>query len=147
MASRTPMPSIATYRGVDVHDFQSQERIETIIVPEIDRVLAIHADTDTATAALLRWIVDGSRSPESRLLAGRLLLEPAAALAAQRQKVNLDRAFISAALAGLDTLESACPTNYGARFHPPAPPGVSFPERPPEHVEALRAAIAASPQN
>jgi hypothetical protein len=63
------MPIIETYRGVGIHDFQSRERIETVVKPEIDRVHAM-SDSDELAAVLdsARW------SPEAHILAGSKII-------------------------------------------------------------------------
>ena len=35
------MPVLETYRGVGIHDFQPTERIDTVVKPAIDQVLAL----------------------------------------------------------------------------------------------------------
>ncbi|MCC3243813.1 hypothetical protein LG047_00485 [Methylocystis sp. WRRC1] len=132
------MPAIAVYRQCEIHAFQNQERVENVVCREIDDVYLLH-DVG-ATEPLIAWAADGMRSPESRLLAARHLAEPAAAAAAQRRKVTIDRPYVAAAVSGLGRLESASDAIYGAKFHPGPPPGVHFPARPAEHAEALRAA-------
>lgn len=134
------MPAIAVYRGCEIHAFQGSERVEKVVCSEIDTIHQLQEFG--ATERLLAWAADGMRSPESRLLAARILGEPAAVAAAQRQKVTIDRAYVAAAVSGLQTLESASSAVYGAKFHPGPPPGAHFPARPAEHAEALRAAQA-----
>jgi len=132
-------PSIGRYRGVEIHSFQTIERIEQVVKREIDLVLG--TDDPDALWTILR---DNARSPEARLAAEAKLLAPAAAAEASRRKSPIDAARVKAAAAGLDALRRADPLRYTSILHPSAPDDPPVPPRPPEHAEALRVAQEAA---
>lgn len=134
------MPIAAVYRSAGVHAFQDEGRIREIVIPEIDRVHAIDAESD-----LLMWAANVARSPESRLLAAERLLRPAEQASAGRRKSSIDAARVRALVCGLSSLERAHPLCYASLFDPTPPPaeGPQPAPRPAEHAEALRTALAA----
>jgi hypothetical protein len=89
MIDNERIPAVAVYRGIEVHDCQSVERIERVIKPEIDLVY------DTAYIERLAEIAaDPGFSPESRLLSAakcQAAWEVAATERRQRPSIRLDR--------------------------------------------------------
>jgi hypothetical protein len=134
------MPTIGVHRGVGLHAFQSEERIERTVRPQLDMVLET-ADPE----ALLRMAGDQSLAPEARLLA-EARYRAAYELVADdhrhtRAAFRLELA--AAFTAGLDSLTWASLTHYGSALDVPAAPGDDRPgpePRPLEQQELLRAA-------
>jgi hypothetical protein len=110
--SEAKIPAIETYRGVPVHDFQPRDRIDSIVKPAIDNVLAIDD-----MAALLAVAFNILQPPEARLLAAAKIkaqFELAAERREARPEVDLDG--LRAETAGLDSLNWADPDHYGSLF-------------------------------
>ncbi len=129
------MPTTGSYRDVELHAFQTQERIEKVVCPQIDLV---HETEDHL--ALLRFLRNYTMAPEARLAAGRKLLAPAEAAEAGRRRAPVDAALVKALMTGLGTLRCADPRRYGTIYHV-SPPDAPQPDaRPPEHRAALEAA-------
>ncbi len=99
MAS-TPIPTVGTYRGVGIHAFQPEHRIETVVKPAIDAVSRL-----TDLAALAAYAQQPSHPPEARLFAAARC-EAAWQLAAEsravRPVIDLDK--VKATVAGLNSL-------------------------------------------
>jgi len=113
--------SVEIYRGVEIHDAQSAERIDAVVKPEIDAVLGVK---DVAT--LVRWCSDITRSPESRLLAARVLRTMQdLAVAGRAARPAIDLEYVTAAIAGLDSRSARSPTGYGTVSDTPSPPGLA----------------------
>jgi hypothetical protein len=113
------MPVLETYRGVGIHDFQPTERIDTVVKPAIDQVLALDGINE-----LLAIAGDTYRPPEARLLAAAKLkarYELAAERREARPAIDLDR--LRALTVGLDSSEWADPASYGSLLDTPSPPG------------------------
>ena len=122
--TRAPIPSIATYRGVELHDQQDEARL-AVVRGDVDAVFETAGDLP----ALVRWAGDRSRAPEARLLASALALaEYEQAIDERRERPRLDRERLAATTAGLGTTRS--PIYYDSLFSPvgfvghPGEPGV-----------------------
>ena len=103
------MPTISAHRGVAIYDFRSSERIETVVKPAIDRVLAM-----SDVLELFAFAADIHRPPELRLFAAakiRAAHEIASNSRTQRPLVDLEQ--LDAFTVALDTLDWASPTHYG----------------------------------
>jgi hypothetical protein len=103
------MPVVSTYRGAPIHDYQTGDRVESLVQPSIDRVLEI-----TDPLQLFGICCDVSEPPEARLLARSLYFAKAEAkLAAHDTRLGrLTR--LEAATAGLDTLEWQDPDRHAS---------------------------------
>lgn len=140
MQTPNAMPSLGVYRGREIHDFQSRERIETVVCRELDEVLDIISTAD----ALLDFAGDASKSPEARLAAADKLLKPAEIAAAGRQKSPVDAARVRAIVAGLASLEWSDPASYNSLLTNCSPGGHAPAPRPEEYRDALIAAQEAA---
>jgi hypothetical protein len=134
---REAIPAIGRYRGVELHAFQTEQRIRDVVVPEIDLVLTMED-----VGALVTFLANAEHAPEGRLLAFRRLIAPAEHAKAARQKSTLDIDRIKATVAALDSLHWADPSRYCA-LTDVTRPGVRLPERPLACRNALERARAA----
>jgi hypothetical protein len=100
------------HRGVGLHAFQPQERIETVVKPAIDAVFGI---SDPATLAA--YAADAANPPEARLFAGARV-EAAWQLAAEGRALrpNVDLELLRATTAGVDSLNWVDPYRYCSLF-------------------------------
>ncbi len=132
--------TIGVYRGVGIHDFQDQARIDGVVRPEIDAVYEID-DPDE----LIAWAGDVTRSPEARLWAGDRYFAAAESRAAAHDSRLRRGAHLAALLAGVNSLTWADSTRFCSLLdHCQLAPGVPRPAaRPPEHRAALEVAKAA----
>lgn len=106
------------YRGVTIHSFQTRERIESRVKPEIDRVMGMN-DIDQ----LFRYCRDLTCPPEARLLAAAML-EAIFNLAVEerRERPDIDLSLVRAHVAGLDEGNAfRSPWRYGSIAEPSAP--------------------------
>jgi hypothetical protein len=90
------MPTIGTYRGAPLHDFQSLCRIEDVVKPGID---AVHATSNVAN--LYDFACDYWNSPEARLFAAakvRAIFGTRAAAHENRGDIDLE-SLLAASLA------------------------------------------------
>jgi hypothetical protein len=98
-----------TYKGVRVHDSQPRSRIEGVVKPEIDQILAI-----SDPQHLFEISGNVSWSPEARLLCrARLLAGWELATEGRMPRpegITIDR--IKAATGGLDSITWRDPLNY-----------------------------------
>ncbi|AWN43481.1 hypothetical protein [Methylobacterium durans] len=103
-----PIPKVAIYRGVGIHDFQPAERIEAVVKPAIDAVYGISDPT-----ALVAYASQAKNPPEARLFAAARC-EAAWQLAAEgrvaRPNINIDK--LRAIVVGLDSLYWINPNRY-----------------------------------
>lgn len=133
------MPKVGRYRGIELHDFQSRDRIEKVVCPEIDLVLATDDPKRLAVIA-----ADVSKSPEARLAAGRRIIAMATDASGKHRSVpGVDVALVQAHVAGLDHLTWADTNRYGTILcsDPPlAHGGQRASPRPRDYGEALRRA-------
>jgi hypothetical protein len=88
-----PIPTVGTHKGVGIHDFQSAERIASVVKPEISYV-AGEADP----AALYSFACDFTRCPEARFFARRKIEAAVELGQANRSDVDLVK------------LRAGCPT-------------------------------------
>lgn len=126
------------YRGVGIHDAQSRDRIDRIVKPAIDAVIAM-ASVDE----LLEYCGDHGRPPEARLFAAAKI-EAAMQIAAdeRRSRPEIDLVLVRARVAGLNSRTHRDPSAYGSLLdHPPPPGQPGAAPRPAEYramVEAAR---------
>ena len=95
---RSLIPFLEEHRGIGIHDHQTRERIDGIVKPAIDAVLAL-----SDVRALYAFAGDVSEPPEARLLAGakcEALFE--LAIQERRERPPIDLAQLRALTAGLD---------------------------------------------
>ena len=135
MMAHVPFPTVETYRGIGIHDFQSRERIETVVKPAIDR---IHAENDPE--ALFDFAGNAAMPPEARRFAKakcEAAFEFAASSRVVRPSIDLEK--LRALTAGLASGWS-CHMHYGSRFdiHHPDPSRAPIP-RPKEYQDAMAA--------
>jgi hypothetical protein len=105
----TQIPTIATHRGVGIHDHQSPARIKLVKVA-IDRVARV-----SDILELVDFAADSQRPPEARMFAASKIeveYELAAEERRNRPTVDLDR--VRATVAGLDSLVWRDPDCYGS---------------------------------
>lgn len=93
------MPIVEVYCGVGVHDFQPRDRIERIVKPALDRVIA------TGDAEVLwRIVLDPISPPEARVFAAsKIRAINEAQATAHARRLGGER-MLDALLAGLDSL-------------------------------------------
>jgi hypothetical protein len=117
------MGVIETYRGCPIHDCQPQERIDAVVKPEIDEVIAT-----SDSAALMRWCGDVSKSPESRLLAAAKL-EAGHQIAATERRVRptIDLDVVRATVSGAGSRTWRCPDAYCSLLDMRRPDGAPKP--------------------
>lgn len=117
----TQIPTIGTYRGVELHDHQDEDRL-AIVRAEIDAVFELQERTN----GLVAWAEDRGRSPESRLLAEALVRAQCEAAAENRRTMpGVDLAHLRAVTAGLDGLEWRDPVHFDTLIASGPAPGVS----------------------
>jgi hypothetical protein len=104
----TQIPTIATHRGVGIHDCQTPGRIK-VVKAAIDRVARM-----SDILELVDFAADPREPPEARLFAASKL-EAEYELAAEERRnrpiVDLDR--VRASVAGLDSVVWRSPAVYG----------------------------------
>ncbi len=108
------VPTIETYRGVGIHDFQSPQRIAEVVRPAIDAVFAM-SDVDE----LWSYLTSCAHPPEARALAGALLKatsEAAADKRLPRPKVSLEG--IDAICASVSSLKWVAADCYSSDLDP-----------------------------
>jgi hypothetical protein len=104
----TQIPTVATHRGVGIHDHQTPARI-SVVRAAIDRVAAMSDILELADFA-----ADPQQPPEARLFAASKVeveYELAAEERRNRPTIDLDR--VRASVAGLDSVEWRSPVVYG----------------------------------
>jgi hypothetical protein len=104
----TQIPTVATHRGVGIHDHQTPARIR-VVKAAIDRVAWMSDILELADFA-----ADPQQPPEARLFAASKVeveYELAAEERRNRPLVDLDR--VRATVAGLDSVEWRSPVVYG----------------------------------
>jgi hypothetical protein len=105
----TQIPTVATHRGVGIHDHQTPARI-SVVRAAIDRVAAMSDILELANFA-----ADPQQPPEARLFAASKVeveYELAAEERRNRPTVDLDR--VRATVAALDSLVWRDPWRYGS---------------------------------
>ena len=119
------IPIIADYRGVGLHDQQDAERLD-VVRRDIDQVFTIGADI----RALVSWIENRSRAPESRLLAMAFInAEFEEAGERRRTAPAVDRDKLIAMTFTLDSTKYRSKTFYCSWLLPRPRPG-NHPENP-----------------
>lgn len=128
-------PTIGTYRQVLLHAFQRQDRIESVVKPEIDRVYTI-ADP----GELLTYASMSTNPPEARLFAAAKL-EAIFELSVERResRPDIDPERVRAVVAGLNSLEWIDPAHFCSLLDTPPDPDLQGP-RDPENAAALESA-------
>lgn len=143
MRERIIMPSVGVYRSIPVHDYQSPQRIELVVVPHIDEAIAA-GDDPARLLAILRRI---DRAPEARIYCGRKLLAPMEAAKDARQRTKTDPDLLRALMTCREFLDGQLDTHYAGRFDTwgPRAGGHSQPaERPEPFRSQIREAAAAA---
>jgi hypothetical protein len=125
------MPIVENYRGVGIHDFQSEERISTVVKPAIDYVF-----TASDPNVLFAYAGNVDNPPEARLFAA----DRYRAIAEMRATAHVERpgrlVALDAAVAGADSLNWANPYHYGTLLDVPSPPRGARPEKRPAEQRA-----------
>jgi hypothetical protein len=109
MSKHDRIPTVGVYRGVNLHDQQSEERL-AVVRTAIDRVFD---QTDPLELAEIAF--NPAWPPEARLFAAaklEALMEIAADERAVRPKIDLAR--VRAGVAGVDSKTWRNPTHYGS---------------------------------
>ncbi|WLA62377.1 hypothetical protein [Bradyrhizobium diazoefficiens] len=124
MTDSDMIPTIATHRGVRLHDLQSPERLDVVrrAIDDVFEQVDIGQLSDIASDP--RW------PPEARLFAAAKLeamLEIAADERAVRPVIDLAR--VQACVAGLDSVKWRHPRYYTSLFDAGPAPGEVWPER------------------
>ncbi|GAB5429687.1 MAG: hypothetical protein Devi2KO_31460 [Devosia indica] len=113
------IPIVETYRGVGIHDQQPRERIDGVVKPAIDGVLAIGD-----VKRLAEYAANTGNPPEARLLASarvEAMWELAAESRELRPDINLS--VVRGSVAGLQSLRWRSPRYYGSLLDKPDGPG------------------------
>lgn len=113
------IPIVETYRGVELHDEQDEERLR-VVRAEIDHVF----DEIEDLSDLVKWACYPGHAPESRLLAAAIVraeFKRATDERRVRPDVNLER--LGAGVAALDSNRRRCAWYYCSIFEPHDPPG------------------------
>ncbi|TGQ09001.1 MULTISPECIES: hypothetical protein [unclassified Mesorhizobium] len=116
------IPIVETYRGVGLHDCQSEARL-AVVRGEIDKVFALDdLDQLVEVCSNVRW------SPESRLLAAAKL-KATHQLAAEDRKSRprFDISYVDACTAGLNSRYWRSPWHFGSLLDPGRAPGEAGP--------------------
>lgn len=104
----TQIPTIATHRGVGIHDHQSPARIR-LVKACIDRVARM-----SDIVELSRFTANAQEPPEARLFAAnKVEVEYALAAEERRNRPIVDLDLVRATVAGLDSVEWRSPVVYG----------------------------------
>jgi hypothetical protein len=108
------MPTIGTYRGVPLHDFQPRARIEKVVKPAIDEVFGI-ADPEK----LFTYAANNQNPPEARLFAAARC-EACHQLAAESRVARpaIDLQLLRAHVAGLGSRQWVDPKHYTSVLDP-----------------------------
>jgi hypothetical protein len=129
------VPTIELYRGISIFDFQPRDRVENVVKPEIDQVLALD-DPDE----LFRFARDAAHAPEARLAArDRWMAIADLHIAAHEARIAGDPVRLDAAVAGLDDLHWHDPDRFASLLDA-ARSGVAL-RRPADQRDRLLAAL------
>ena len=110
---------VETYRGVGLHDSQSEDRLR-VVRAEIDHVF----DHIEGLDELVNWAANQGHAPESRLLAAAIVrAEFKRATDERRVRPDVNLEYLGACVAGLDSIRCRSPHYYGSIFEPRDPPG------------------------
>jgi hypothetical protein len=103
------IPVVEVHRGVGIHDQQPRQRIDNVVKPAIDEVLATN---DPLT--LIAYCERCANPPEARLLAAAKV-EAMFRLAEMERRVRpaVDLEYVQACVAGLDSQYWRDPDSYG----------------------------------
>jgi hypothetical protein len=104
----TQIPTVATHRGVGIHDHQTPARI-SVVRAAIDRVAAM-----SDILELTDFATDPQQPPEARLFAAnKVEVEYQLAAEERRNRPTIDLDRVRASVAGLDRVEWRSPVMYG----------------------------------
>jgi len=104
----TQIPTIATHRGVGIHDHQSPARIK-VVKAAIDRVARMSDVLELADFA-----ADRRQPPEARMFAAsKVEVEYELAAEERRNRPIIDLELVRATVAGLDSVVWRSPVVYG----------------------------------
>ena len=102
------IPTIASHRGIGIHDHQSPARIR-VVKAAIDRVARMKDVLELADFA-----ADSQQPPEARMFAAnKVEVEYEVAAEERRNRPIVDLDLVRATVAGLDSLEWRSPVVYG----------------------------------
>ena len=108
------IPSVGKYRGVRIHNEQSERRILKIVRPAIDVVLAM-----TDIKRLAAYAADPRHPPEARLLAAARCENDWKSCADERRiRPLIDLEKIRAAVAGVASQTWRSPSHYASLLDP-----------------------------
>src|SRR5262245_53208193 len=98
MPTTTPIPLIGIYRGIGLHDQQSEQRLE-VVRRHIDEVFAT-----SDVKALAAFCADLSKAPEARIFSARKIeAEYQISADERRNRPLIDLLLIGAHVAALDS--------------------------------------------
>jgi len=104
----TQIPTIASHRGIGIHDRQGAARIK-VAKAAIDRVARMSDVLELADFA-----ADSQQPPEARMFAAnKIEVEYEVAAEERRNRPIIDLEKVRATVAGLDSLEWRSPVVYG----------------------------------
>ena len=104
----TQIPTIASHRGIGIHDRQGAARIK-VAKAAIDRVARMSDVLELADFA-----ADSQQPPEARMFAAnKVEVEYEVAAEERRNRPIVDLDLVRATVAGLDSLEWRSPVVYG----------------------------------
>jgi hypothetical protein len=104
------LPVCEVYRGINIFSRQSNERIEGVVKPQLDRVLAMSDPVELYDIA-----ANPQYSPEARLAAAARCEAAVEIVTARRERgpaIDIDK--LRAAVAGLDSRTWESPIFYGS---------------------------------
>jgi hypothetical protein len=104
----TQIPTIATHRGIGIHDHQTPARIK-VVKAAIDRVARM-----SDILRLADFAADPRQPPEARMFAAsKIAVEYELAAEERRNRPIIDLDRVHATVAGLDSVEWRSPVVYG----------------------------------
>jgi hypothetical protein len=104
----TQIPTIATHRGVGIHDHQTPARVK-VVKAAIDRVARMSGILELADFA-----ADPQQPPEARMFAAsKIAVEYELCAEERRNRPTIDLDRVRATVAGLDSLVWRDPDRYG----------------------------------
>ncbi|MGA7675791.1 MAG: hypothetical protein WCA78_12205 [Rhizomicrobium sp.] len=116
--------TVETYRGVRIHDQQSPERIDHVVKPAIDHVLALD-DLDQ----LFDYAGDIHKPPEARLLAAaKCEVSFQIATDERRERPDIDLSRLRARVVGLNSRRCRDRWHFCSIYDTPPAPGTPRPD-------------------